>query len=355
MKKAGYGMGEHRVEWTELRALCQQLMMKEQMSEEDAFVCADNLVDADLCGVESHGVSRMTNYMKRLRTRVVNPEGACTVEKECAGSLHIHGGNAMGMVVGKYAMERCIEKARESGCCFAAVNNSNHFGMAAYYARMAAEAGMIALVGTNAPPNLAPWGSAQKYMGTNPIAFGAPTSDVPVILDMAPSIVAMGKIILAAKLGKTIPEGWVLTRDGKPTTDPVEGQYGTLLPIGGAKGSGLAIFMEIFCGVLSGANVGPHINHFWNDFENPQNVGHFFCAIDVDKFVGLDRFIENIDTIIKEMKELPKNPGVEEIFMPGEIESRKRAARRKEGIMLSDSVYEELRVLAEQYQVDFTI
>lgn len=348
-------MGEHNVKWIELRSFCQKLLMAEHMSETDAFTCADNLVDADLCGVESHGVSRMTNYMKRLQTGVVAGRGECTIERECAGSIYVHGGNAMGMVVGKYTMERCIEKARVNGCCFAAADQSNHFGMAAYYARMAAEAGMIGLAGTNAPPNLAPWGSPQKYMGTNPIAFAAPTSGEPMILDMAPSVVAMGKIILAAKLGKTIPEGWVVTRDGRPTTDPVEGQYGTLVPIGGAKGSGLAIFMEIFCGVLSGAGVGPHINHFWNDFEHPQNVGHFFCAVDVDKFVGLQRFRENIDAIVAEMKALPKNPGVDEIFMPGEIENRKRAERKAEGIVLSDSVYEELRILAQQYQIDFVI
>lgn len=348
-------MGEHNVSWLALKALCQKLMMAEHMSEEDARICADNLVDADLCGVESHGVSRMTNYMKRLRTGVVDSQGKCVIETECPGSIYVHGGNAMGMVVGTFAMKKCIEKAKESGCCFAAANNSNHFGMAAYYVRMAAEAGMIGIAGTNAPPNLAPWGSPQKYMGTNPIAFGAPTMKDPVILDMAPSVVAMGKIILAAKLGKSIPEGWVVTREGKPTTDPVEGQYGTLLPIGGAKGSGLAIFMEILCGVLSGAGVGPHINHFWNDFEHPQNVGHFFCAVNVDKFVGLEPFKENMERIIGEMKALPKNPGVEEIFMPGEIENRKRAKRRVEGIELSDSVYEELRVLADQYQVKFEL
>lgn len=348
-------MQEHKVDWLELRTLCQQLMMKEGMSEEDALACADNLVDADLCGVESHGVSRMTNYMKRLRTKVVDSQGRPAAEKEYAGSLYVDGNNAMGVVVGKYAMERAIEKAKESGCCFVAAHHSNHFGMAAYYARMAAEAGMVSIIGTNAPPNIAPWGSPQKYMGTNPIAFGAPTSGDPVILDMAPSIVAMGKIILAAKLGKPIPEGWVLTKEGLPTTDPVVGQYGTLLPIGGAKGSGLAIFMEIFCGVLSGANVGPHINHFWNDFEHPQDVGHFFCVVDIEKFIGLDAFKEYIDRIIGEMKALPKNPGLEEIFMPGEIENNRRAERKAEGIMMSDSVYQELRTLADQYQVAFPI
>lgn len=348
-------MGEHNVNWKMLRELCQNLMTAEHMSEEDALICADNLVDADLCGVESHGVSRMNNYMKRLRTGVVDSRGECAILKEYPGSLYIDGGNSMGMVVGTFAMKKCIEKARENGCCFAAVCNSNHFGMAAYYVRMAAEAGMLGIAGTNAPPNLAPWGSSQKYMGTNPIAFGAPTVDEPIILDMAPSVVAMGKIILAAKLGKPIPEGWVVTKDGKPTTDPVEGQYGTLLPIGGAKGSGLAIFMEILCGILSGAGVGPHINHFWNDFEHPQNVGHFFCAVDIDKFVGLEPFKAAIGQMIGEMKELPKNPGVTEIFMPGEPENRKRASRKENGIVLSDNVYDELKSLAEEYQIAFDL
>ena len=348
-------MEVHNTNWMELRALCMRLMMAEGMSEEDALICADNLVDADLAGVESHGVSRMTNYMKRLRTGVVNSRGVCFAEQEYAGSLAINGDNAMGMVAGTYAMKRCIEKARENGACFATVNHSNHYGMAAYYANMAAAAGMLGITATNAPPNLAPWGSSQKYMGTNPIAFGVPTSGEPVVLDMAPSIVAMGKIILAAKLGKTIPEGWVLDPEGNPTTDPQVGQYGTLLPIGGAKGSGLAIFMEIICGVLAGAAVGPHINHFWNDFENPQNVGHMFLAVDIDKFAGLEQFKASVDQVISEMKALPKNPGVTEIYMPGEIEAGIRKERKAGGINLSESVYAELKSLADRYQIAFAL
>lgn len=348
-------MGTHKTNWLHLRTLCQQLMMAEGMTQEDALRCADNLVDADLAGVESHGVSRMTNYMKRLRTGVVDAKAACFAEREYAGGIAINGGNAMGMVAGAFAMNRCIEKARESGSCFATVNHSNHYGMAAYYAIMAAEAGMLGITATNAPPNLAPWGSSEKYMGTNPIAFGVPTLGTPVVLDMAPSIAAMGKIILAAKLGTAIPEGWVLDPDGNPTTDPQVGQYGTLLPIGGAKGSGLAIFMEIICGILAGAEVGPHINHFWNDFTNPQNVGHMFLAVDIDKFVGLDLFKQRIGGMIGEMKALPRNLGVAEIYMPGEIETGHREARKRDGIPLSGDVYEELRALAGQYHVGFNL
>jgi len=325
------------------------------MREEDAFVTADNLVDADLCGVESHGVSRMAIYMKRLESGVVSKDACVEVLQEYPASLALSAKNAMGMVAGKYAMERCIEKARENGACFATVNNSNHYGMSAYYVNMAARENMFAMTGTNAPPNIAPWGSYQAYQGTNPIAFAAPTHGEPVVLDMAPSVVAMGKVILAAKLGKDIPEGWALTKDGKPTTDAKEGMAGTVLPIGGPKGYGIAVFVDILAGILSGAQFGPHLNNMWNDFENPQNVGHFFLAVDISKFVDVDLFKTRIEQMTREIKALDKNPGVEEILMPGEPEQRRRRERKENGLELSAVVYEELKGLSEKYGVSFTL
>jgi len=325
------------------------------MTEKDAFVVADCLVDADLCGVESHGVSRMTIYMKRLKTKVVNSTFNIKIEREYPASVALNACNSMGMVVGKYAMELCIKKAKENGCCFITVNNSNHYGMASYYVRIAAEAGMVGITGTNAPPNIAPWGSYKAYVGTNPIAMAVPKSGDPIILDMAPSTVAMGKVILAAKLGKSIPEGWALTKEGKPTTDPNEGMKGTVVPIGGPKGYGLSLFMDIFSGILSGAQFGPHLNNMWNDFENPQNVGHFFCAVDISKFVDLDIFKSRVDQMVSEIKGLPKNEGVDEIFVPGEIEFRRKAERKKNGIHLSDVVYEELKCLGEAYNIEFNL
>ena len=348
-------MDSYIVSPDKLRRFCQELLMKEGLKESDAFVCADSLVDADLSGIESHGVSRMTNYMKRLNTGVVARDGGVKVNREYASALSIDGNNQMGMVVGSYTMKRCIEKAKENGSCFATANHSNHFGTASYYARMAAEAGCVGICGTNAPPNIAPWGSRQKFMGTDPIAISIPTSKDHITLDMAPSVVAMGKIILAAKLGKPIPEGWVLDPDGKPCTDPVVGQNGTLIPIGGPKGSGIAIFMEILCGILAGAEYGPHINHFWKDFEHPQDVGHFFSAIDISKFIDYDSFIKRIDAFVEEVKALPKSAGASEIFMPGEIECDKRKDRNANGIEMSCSVYDELKALADKYNVGFDI
>lgn len=343
------------VAWQDLREYCKNLLMSQGLLEEQAFVAADNLVDADLCGVESHGVSRMTIYMKRLETKVVSSDFKVKTEQEYAGSLEIDACNSMGICVGAYAMNRCIEKAKDAGSCFAAVKHSNHYGMASYYVRMAAEQGMIGITGTNAPPNIAPWGSRQSYVGTNPIALSAPTNGMPMILDMAPSTVAMGKVILAAKLGNSIPEGWALTKEGEPTTDPNLGMKGTVVPIGGPKGYGLSLFMDVFSGILSGAQFGPHLNNMWNDFEHPQDVGHFFIAVDISKFTDPDLFRDRMDTMTAEIKSLPKKDGVREIMVPGELEYRRKEERKKNGIPLSTVVYEELRALSKRYQVPFTI
>ena len=335
-------MSEHVVSCQALQEYCARLMMTQGVPEDEARIVGNHLVEAEACGVTSHGVSRTSIYLKRLATGVVNPKWACEIGQEYPASVQWDGCNSMGMVTGVKAMERCIEKAKESGCCFIAVNHSNHFGMAGYYARMAAEAGMIGVCCTNAPPNIAPWGSYRPYMGTNPIAIAAPRKGAPILLDMAPSVVAMGKVILAAKLGKPIPEGWALTADGRPTTDASEGMKGTVLPIGGPKGYGLALFVDVLCGLLSGAKFGPYLGNMWNDFENPQDVGHIFCAIDISKFVDLDTFKERMEQMIGDIKDLPKNPGVGEIFMPGEIEVGKKSAAMEGGIHLSDVVYQEL-------------
>ena len=343
------------IQWEKLREYCQKIFISLGVSGEEALFVSECLVDADLCGVESHGVSRMTIYTKRLETKVVSSVFKVQIERDFPAGITLNGCNSMGMLVGKYAMEKCIERARTNGSCFIAANNSNHYGMASTYVNIAAKAGMIGLSGTNAPPNIAPWGSYKAYVGTNPLAISAPTDADPVLLDMAPSVVAMGKVILAAKLGKSIPEGWALTKEGKPTTDANLGKQGTVVPIGGPKGYGLSLFVDILCGILSGAQFGPHLNNMWNDFVNPQNIGHFFCAIDISKFTDLETFKKRLGQMIAEIKALPKNEGVTELFMPGEIESRRRAERKANGIPMEDVVYEELRELGKVYNVEFTL
>ena len=345
-------LNDHRVSSEALRSYCTKLMMTQNVPEEEAALIADHLVEAEMCGVSSHGVSRTSIYLKRLASGVVNHKWEHRVEQEFPATIQWDACNSMGMVTGVRAMERCIEKASESGCCFIAVRHSNHFGMAGYYAKMAAKRGMIGICATNAPPNIAPWGSYRAYVGTNPLAISAPRHGEPVLLDMAPSVVAMGKVILAAKLGKAIPESWAITADGRPTTDPNEGMKGTVLPIGGPKGYGLSLCMDILCGLLSGAEFGPYLGNMWNDFINPQNVGHIFCAIDISKFTNLSTFQDRIEKMAGDIKALPKNPGVETIYLPGEIEALHRQEAAEHGVALSQVVYQELVDLGKTYGVE---
>ena len=193
------------LDWKKLRTFCQSLLISQGMPEDEAFIASDCLVAADLSGVESHGISRMAIYLKRLEEKVVNPVCELKIEQEYAASAAINACNSMGMVAGQKAMKLCMEKAKQSGSCFVTVNNSNHYGMACYYVKMAALEGLVGISGTNAPPNIAPWGSSKPFIGTNPIAIAVPANGKPIILDMAPSTVAMGKVIMAAKLGQSIP------------------------------------------------------------------------------------------------------------------------------------------------------
>lgn len=345
----------HRISAQRLKQFCLALMVQEHVPAAEAELIADHLIEAELCGVSSHGVSRVAIYLQRLHAGVVNAAWSYEIEQEYPSSILWNAHNSMGMVTGVHAMELCISKARESGCCLVGVNHSNHFGMAGYYAKMAAQAGMIGLCGTNAPPNIAPWGSYRAYLGTNPLAISAPSHQDPLVLDMAPSVVAMGKVILAAKLGKPIPEGWAITADGRPTTDPNEGMKGTVLPIGGPKGYGLALFMDIMCGLLSDAEFGPYLGNMWNDFQNPQNIGHIFFSVDISKFTNLEKFKNRLDQMISDIKSLPTNPGVDEILMPGELELKRRKEALEKGICLSDVVFQELVSLGEKYQIDISL
>ena len=341
----------YKVNWEILRKFCIQIYQSAGLSEDNAFTIADGLVMADLRGVPSHGVSRMDNYVKRISSGVVSKTNKIIIEQEYPASAVLDGCNSMGMLAGKYAMDFCVKKAEKSGLCFVTVKHSNHFGMASIYVAQAAEANMIGYCSTNAPQNIAPWGSSKAYMGTNPIAIACPAVNAPIILDMAPSIVAMGKVILAAKTGKEIPLGWAITKDGKPTTNAEEGRQGSVLPIGGAKGSGLAIFVDILCGILSGAAFGPHINNMFTDFKNPQNVGHVFCAIDISKFIDVEQFKTQLQKMIDEIKALPKAEGFSEILMPGEIENRKLIQHKKDGVPIEDDILKELQALGALFNV----
>lgn len=337
-----------RFEASALRGYCVSVLTASGVERSCAEAVADALIDAELTGVSTHGVSRLAVYMQRMDAGVMSRENNIRIVRESTSTLVVDAGNSLGAAAAKFAMERCIAKAKETGCCFASVHSSNHFGTAAYYTRLAAAQDMIGFACTNLKGKIAPFGSAEPYMGTNPISVAAPSDDLPVVLDMAPSVVALGKLILAQKLEKSIPEGWALDKDGRPTTDPAAGRAGSLVPIGGAKGSGLAIMVDVLCGILSGGPYGSHLHDLYV-MDEPQGVSHFLGAIDIAHFIEPAAFKSALSAMSREIKALKKADGVEEIFLPGERSGRKAEENAANGIEVPQPVYEELLELGKPY------
>ena len=331
-----------------LKDYCQRLMTARGIDADCAETVADMLLDAELTGVSTHGVSRLAIYLERVEKGLVSKHNDAVITRESPSAVAIDAGNSLGAVGAKFAMETCIRKARETGCCFATVKNSNHFGAAAYYTRMAADAGMIGFCCTNLTAKIAPHGAAEPFMGTDPISVAVPSNGAPVVLDMTPSVVALGKLILAQKLGKEIPLGWALDRDGKPTTDPAAGRAGSLIPIGGPKGSGMALIVEALSGILSGAGTATHLHDLY-EFDAPQGVGHFLGAIDVSKFLDADVFRAGVSNMSAEIKGLKKAEGVDEVLLPGERAARSAAKKAVEGIDVPKAVCAELNALGEPF------
>ncbi|GAB7389107.1 Ldh family oxidoreductase [Bacillaceae bacterium] len=311
---------------------------------------ADSLIHADLRGVDSHGVVRTAIYLKRVEAGMIDPSAEITIDAETDATVLLNGHNNFGAVVGTKAVEIALRKAKKTGIAAVGVKHSNHFGTGAYYVLKALEKDMILLVMSNASQTMPPTGGIRPFIGTNPLAVGFPTErEVPFVLDMATSVVARGKIIVAARKGKSIPLGWAIDKEGRPTTDAQAALEGSVLPVGGAKGYAISMFIDILCGVLTGAGFGRYVNNMYENWEQPQNVGHFFIAIDIDKFMPLSAFKSRLDQYIREIKAEPKAPGVDEILIPGELEHRTTLARKQNGIELPRKVVEELTEIGEKY------
>ena len=338
-----------------LRAFCEEVFLSCGMVHKDAAIVADSLVQANLRGVDSHGVARVGIYVKRLEMGLVNPRPNVEVVREGAGTLLVDGDNGMGQVVGVRAIDLGLDKAKESGGVSVGVRRSNHYGAGAYYVQRAVARDTIAFAYSNAPPTMAPWGGVDPYVGTNPYAYGVPAGEHrPVILDMATSIVARGKIILAAERGEPIPEGWAIDEEGNPTTDAQDALRGSVLPFGGPKGYALSLMIDIMAGALTGAGFGPRVNSLYDNFDEPQDVGAFFQLIDIGQFADPAAFKANIDQIIEEIKSSRRAEGTEEIFLPGEIEFRMERERKVSGIPVGAETVAELREVGRSCGVDIT-
>ncbi len=342
-----------RYDPVELRHFCEEVFVSLGVLREDAEVAADSLVRANLEGTDSHGISRLAIYARRMREGRISARPKIGVER--SGSvLRVDGGNGLGQVASYRALEVAIPVARETGIVGVAVRNSNHFGTAAYYCQMACREGMALIATTNSPPGIAPWGGKKAYFGTNPIAFGFPTRrEPPVIVDMSSSVVARGRIILAATEGQKIPEGWAIDEEGVETTDAAAALKGAVLPLGGAKGYALAMAVEIMSGVLSGAAFGPHVTNLYKDDDPPANVGHSFILLDVARWMPLDDYYARMEQFLEEVKAVSRAREVEEVFYPGERRYLTYLKRAKEGVALPVAVREELDLLAAKCRVDF--
>lgn len=332
------------------------------MPDLDAQIAADVLISADLRGINSHGVIRLHSYYgDSLRRRQIDPLSPLKVIKESPSTLALDGGNGLGQVVAYRAMSRCIKMADDTGIAVTTVRNSNHFGIAGYYAMMALPEDMIGISLTNSQPLVAPTFGLDREIGTNPIAVAVPAGEErPFVLDMATSIVPIGKVALHQKAGWAIPKGWGVNQQGELTTDPSEViEDGALLPLGGPaelrgyKGYGLSLLVDLLSGVLAGAAFGKGVGSPADD--RNADVGHFFAALKIENFRSLDYFKADMDDYIRSLKATPKLPGQNRIYIHGEKEFELQEKYLREGIPFMAEVVESLKKAGEKVGVPFDL
>ncbi|WP_101297018.1 Ldh family oxidoreductase [Halegenticoccus soli] len=334
-----------------LEAFAASVLEGAGLDEECADVVANTLVDANLRGVDTHGVVRLEPYAERIESGGLNPDPDVRVESVREAAAVVDGDGGPGQVATLRAMEGAITLAEDAGGAFVGVRNSNHFGTAAYYTNVAAERGYIGLCMTHAGPNVAPFGGADPYFGTNPIAVGLPGEEFPVTLDMATSVTAKGSVILAEEEGEEIPPEWAIDASGRPTTDPAD--FHALQPLGGPKGYGLAFVVDALCGVLLDTVFGEGVPTMYDDLSSPQELGHFVGAINVEAFTDLTGFHRRLSRMIAEVKSTRPGEGFEEVLVPGEPEARTKKERLEEGIPLGSGVSGTLQSLGDRYGREF--
>jgi L-2-hydroxycarboxylate dehydrogenase (NAD+) len=337
-----------RVQAATLAAFITRALQAAGLPAGDADVVAGLMVEADLRGSDTHGVIRLPLYLRRLKAGGVNPRPNIRIVREKPSTALVDGDNGIGHLVMRFAAQTAIEKAKQSGVAWVGARMSNHAGPAALYATMPLAHDMIGLylaVGSN--NHLPPWGSTENLLGTNPIAIAIPAGDEPpIVLDMAPTVAAFGKVRLKAQRGEEMPVGWMIGRDGKPLTDPKRADEGLLLPIGDYKGSGLSLIIGLLAGTLNGAAFGRDVIDFVKEPGKATNTGHAIVAIAVDGFMPVADFKRHVDVAIRAMRGAERLPGVERIWLPGEQSHRKREERARNGIPMPKPLRDSLDAAA---------
>jgi len=317
----------------------------------DADIISDTLMFAELRNVTSHGIVRLPTYIERVEKGLINQNANMKFTNNNAAAVTmLDADNGMGQVAGYKAMKQVMNIAKLYGIGMVAVKNSNHFGVASYYSLMALEENMIGIVMTNASPAIAPFGTKTPLLGTNPLTVAVPAkNNKPIVLDMSMSTVARGKIRMYALQNKDMPLDWGLDVNGNPTSDPNEALKGSLVPIGGVKGSGLSLIVDLLTGVLTGTSLTGEVKTVTN-MSGPSKTSHVFIAINIGSFINAEIYKNNVDMVIDKIKNLPPK-GDSEIYMAGEIEQNLMEKRKTEGIPVEINVVELLNRLAEKYDV----
>jgi ureidoglycolate dehydrogenase (NAD+) len=334
------GLG--RYDAADLRTFCAQALERAGARPCDAAVTADGLVAADLRGVHSHGVLRVGIYVDRLGAGSINPRAELEILRDSGAVLVADAQAGLGIAMAVRAMDLAIARARAHGIAAIGVRNANHCGMLAYMAMRAPPAGAVGIAASNADAQVAPWGARAKFLGTNPLAVAVPARhEPPVVLDMATSVVAHGRIKAASARGEPIPPDWAMDGEGRPTTDPSQALAGALLAFGGPKGSGISILIDLLAGLLPGGRSGPEIVPLYERLDQAQGVGHLFAALHVEAFEPLEAFGARVDETVRRIRALPPAPGAKRPFLPGEPEHLRAKEHHTRGIPLpADAVAE---------------
>lgn len=300
---------------------------------EEASIVAEAIVKAELRGIDTHGVHLLTLLPERVYAGMLRIPTKLAVLQNSGATALLDGGNGLGPPAVHRAMEMSIRKAKKFGVGCTLVRNTNNIGILSFYTLMAAKENTVGIVMSNAAAAMSPWGGAEAFFGTNPLSIAIPgkEGEPPVVLDMSSTVVARGKIRRAARLKESIPDGWAFDRDGRPTTDPAEALKGTLMPIGGPKGYGLALIIDVLAGILSGSRCGPEIRSF-HQLEGPTGVGVFTLAVEIERFMPLEQFTTLFQHYLASIRGSRKAKDVVRIYLPGEIEYEKEQQSLKEGI-----------------------
>ena len=339
---------EKRVSSQQLEAFIARALVAVGISGAEATTIAELMVRADLSGADGHGVFRLPQYVRRIKGGAVNISPNIRVEREAAGMALVDGDNGMGHLVMRFATEKAIEKAKRAGVAWVGVKWSNHAGPASLYASMPIVHDMIGLyLAVGNANHLPPWGGIDMLLSTNPIAVGVPAgAEPPIVLDMATTVAAYGKVKTAAQRGETMPEGWMIDREGRPLTDPKRADEGFLLPIGGYKGYGLALVFGLLAGTLNGAAMGRDVVDFNHDDTSPTNTGHAIVAISLAAFGDVADFKRRVDELVRDIRASKRLPGVDAVRLPGEQSHAKREERSRLGIPLPEPLLNSLNQLA---------